>query len=76
MSLDAREIEQLVAELAPLAGARVEEVRVHAERALTLELLSRAGPVLLLLSAEADVTRLHVTRRRPPGPMAGRSQRR
>jgi predicted ribosome quality control (RQC) complex YloA/Tae2 family protein len=68
MSLDAREIEQLVAELAPLAGARVEEVRVHAERALTLELFTRGGPVLLLLSAEADVTRLHVARRRPPGP--------
>jgi predicted ribosome quality control (RQC) complex YloA/Tae2 family protein len=68
MSLDAREIEQLVAELSPLAGARVDAVRVHAERAVTLELTASGGPVLLLLSAEADVTRLHVARHRPPSP--------
>jgi predicted ribosome quality control (RQC) complex YloA/Tae2 family protein len=67
MSLDAREIEAVLAELAPLAGARVAEVRVHAERALTLELLGRGGPVQLLVSAEADVTRLHAASRRPPG---------
>jgi predicted ribosome quality control (RQC) complex YloA/Tae2 family protein len=57
-----------VRELAPLRGARVEAVRAHAERALTLELHGRAGSVLLLLSAEPDVTRLHVARRRPPSP--------
>lgn len=68
MSLTAREIEDVVAELASLAGARVGAVRVHAERALTLELLGRGGEVLLLLSAEPDVTRLHAARERPPQP--------
>lgn len=65
MSLTAREIDAVVTELAPLAGARVDEVRVHAERALTLELFGARGPVRLLLSAEPDVTRLHATRARP-----------
>lgn len=70
MSLGAGEIEAVVRELAPLVGSRVDAVRVHAERALTLELYGRAGPVLLLLSAEPDVTRLHVARARPPQPAA------
>src|SRR4051794_40288749 len=68
MSLTARELEAVVAELASLAGARVEAVRVHAERALTLALHGPAGDALLLLSAEPDVTRLHAARRRPPAP--------
>ena len=67
MSLDARELEAVVAEMAPLAGSRVHGVRVHGERALTLDLAGRAGPATLLLSAEADLTRIHVVRRRPPG---------
>ncbi len=66
MSLNAEELEAVVAELAPLAGARVDAVRVHAGRALTLELLGSRGPALLLVSAEPDVTRLHVARARPP----------
>ncbi len=66
MSLTAVEIAAVVRELAPLAGSRVDAVRVHGERALTLELFGRAGPVRLLLSAEADVTRLHAARARPP----------
>ncbi|ABC79939.1 NFACT RNA binding domain-containing protein [Anaeromyxobacter dehalogenans] len=70
MSLTARELAQVVAELAPLAGAYVEAVRAHAERALTLSLRGRAGDALLLLSAEPDVTRLHAARRRPPQPDA------
>jgi predicted ribosome quality control (RQC) complex YloA/Tae2 family protein len=71
MSLSAHEIELLLAELAPLAGARVDAVRCHAERALTLQLHGRALPgegALLLLSAEADLTRLHAARARPPQP--------
>ncbi len=68
MSLGAAEIEGVVAELAPLAGSRLDAIRVHAERALTLELFGRAGPVTVLLSAEADVTRIHAVRRRPPAP--------
>ncbi|HET9599548.1 MAG TPA: NFACT family protein, partial [Anaeromyxobacteraceae bacterium] len=70
MSLSADEIAAVVAELAPLAGSRVDAVRVHAERALTLELFGRAGPATLLVSAEPDVTRLHAVRERPPQPPA------
>ncbi len=66
MSLTSDEIEAVVAELAPLAGARVEDVRVHAERALTLDLFAAAGPARLLLSAEPDLTRIHAARARPP----------
>jgi predicted ribosome quality control (RQC) complex YloA/Tae2 family protein len=66
VSLNAAEIEAVVRELGPLVGSRVDAVRVHAERALTLELRGRAGPARLLLSAEADVTRLHAAAARPP----------
>jgi predicted ribosome quality control (RQC) complex YloA/Tae2 family protein len=66
VSLTSDEIEAVVAELAPLAGARVEDVRVHAERALTLDLFAAAGPARLLLSAEPDLTRIHAVRARPP----------
>jgi predicted ribosome quality control (RQC) complex YloA/Tae2 family protein len=68
MSLGAREIEEVVRELQPLVGSRVDAVRQHAERAVTLELHGRTRAVLLLLSAEPDVTRLHVATRRPPQP--------
>jgi predicted ribosome quality control (RQC) complex YloA/Tae2 family protein len=68
MSLSARELEALVAELQPLVGARVDAVRVHAERALTLELHGRGREALLLLSAEPDATRLHAAADRPPQP--------
>ncbi|HET7825148.1 MAG TPA: NFACT family protein, partial [Anaeromyxobacter sp.] len=66
MSLTAAEIEAVVGELAVLAGARVDDVRVHTERALTLELAGRSGRARLLLSAEPDVTRLHAASTRPP----------
>jgi predicted ribosome quality control (RQC) complex YloA/Tae2 family protein len=68
MSLGSREIEALVRELQPLAGARVDAVRQHAERALTLELHGARAVTLLLLSAEPDETRLHAASRRPPPP--------
>ena len=68
MSLSASEIAALVAELQPLAGSRVGTVRLHGERTLTLELSGRAGPCLLLLSAEPGLTRLHAAARRPPSP--------
>jgi predicted ribosome quality control (RQC) complex YloA/Tae2 family protein len=66
VSLTAAEIEAVVAELAPLAGSRVDGARAHSERALTLELFGRAGPARVLLSAEPDVTRIHAARARPP----------
>jgi predicted ribosome quality control (RQC) complex YloA/Tae2 family protein len=65
VSLTAAEIDAVVRELAPLAGSRVDAVRPHAERALVLELFGRAGAVRLLVSAEADLTRLHVASARP-----------
>jgi predicted ribosome quality control (RQC) complex YloA/Tae2 family protein len=46
----------------------VDAIRVHAERTVTLDLFGRSGNVTLLVSAETDVTRLHVARRRPPSP--------
>ena len=58
----------MVAELTPLRGAQVTGVWVHAERALTLEFYGRGGGALLLLSAEPDLARLHVARRRPAQP--------
>ena len=66
MSLTAEEIAAVVAELAPLTGARVDAVRAPAERAVALDLLGPRGPARLLVSAEADVTRLHATRARTP----------
>ncbi len=68
VSLSSAEIAAVVQELAPLAGSRVRAARVHQERALTLELRGRDGEVTLLLSAEADRTRLHASRHRPPSP--------
>jgi predicted ribosome quality control (RQC) complex YloA/Tae2 family protein len=87
MSLSPSEIRAIVEELQPLAGARVDAVRVHAERALTLELRARdagsLGPVrgeprsgpgpfhaTLLLSAEPDLTRIHVATARATQPDA------
>ena len=68
MSLTAVELERVVAELQGLLGARVDAVRVHAELALTLELHGRSGNALLLLSAEPELTRLHLATARPPQP--------
>jgi len=68
MSLTAVELEQVVAELQVLLGARVDAVRVHAELALTLELHGRSESALLLLSAEPELTRLHLATSRPPQP--------
>ena len=68
LSLSASEIRAVVAELAPLVGSRVEGVRATAERAIVLELFGRAGAARLLLSAEADLTRVHAVERRPPAP--------
>ena len=66
MSLSASEIAAVVAELAPLVGSRVDAARAHAERTLTFDLYGRAGAATLLVSAEADLTRLHAVERRPP----------
>ncbi len=68
MSLTSREIADVAAELQPLVGSRVTSVWVHGERALTLELHGRDGGALLLVSAEADRSRLHAATRRPPQP--------
>jgi predicted ribosome quality control (RQC) complex YloA/Tae2 family protein len=70
MALSAREIASVLEELAPLAGSKVEGVRAVAERALVLELFGRAGAARVLLSAEADLTRVHAVERRPPAAAA------
>ncbi|HET6413497.1 MAG TPA: NFACT family protein [Anaeromyxobacter sp.] len=68
MSLTASEIDDLVRELAPLLGARISAAWVHGERALTIELAGREGGALLLVSAEADRTRIHAASHRPAQP--------
>jgi predicted ribosome quality control (RQC) complex YloA/Tae2 family protein len=70
VSLSAAELAAVIAELQPLTGSRVDAVRLHAGRTLTLELRGRAGPATLLVSAEPDLTRIHVVGRRPPAPGA------
>jgi predicted ribosome quality control (RQC) complex YloA/Tae2 family protein len=66
VSLRSSEIAAVAAELAPLAGARVDSVRVHAERLVTFELRGAGGEATLLLSAEPDLTRIHAASWRPP----------
>ncbi len=68
MSLGTFEIAAVVSELAPVVGSRVDAVRLHSERALTLELFGRGGATAVLVSAEPDRTRLHAVERRPPSP--------
>ena len=68
MSLRTGEIALLIAELAPLAGSRVDAVAVHAERLVTLDLRGPGGDATLLLSAEPDLTRIHAATWRPPRP--------
>jgi len=66
VSLSAAEIAAVVAELQPLLGSRVDGLRQHGERSLSIDLFGRADAATLLLSAEADLTRLHVASSRPP----------
>jgi predicted ribosome quality control (RQC) complex YloA/Tae2 family protein len=68
VSLRSSEIAAVAAELASLAGARVDGVRVHSERLLTLELRGAPGEATLLLSAEPDLARVHAASWRPPSP--------
>ena len=68
VSLGSGEIALLLAELAPLAGSRVEAVRVPTERCAVLDLRGPGGEAALLLSAEPDRTRIHVVAARPPAP--------
>jgi predicted ribosome quality control (RQC) complex YloA/Tae2 family protein len=66
VSLRSGEIALLAAELAPLAGSRVDAVRVHGERLVTLELRGPRGDATLLVSAEPELARLHAASWRPP----------
>jgi predicted ribosome quality control (RQC) complex YloA/Tae2 family protein len=68
VSLSAAELTAVIAELQPLRGSRVDAVRFHAGRALTLALRGPAGAATLLVSAEPELTRIHVARERPPAP--------
>lgn len=67
-------IEALVAELAPLAGSRLQRVDVVDERELVLELRVPGRTLRLLASARAGAARLHLLDARPervipPGPL-------
>lgn len=68
MSLSATEIEEVVAELAPLEGARVQKIWTPAPRVVVFDLRARGESHLLLASALPDETRIHRASRRPDSP--------
>jgi predicted ribosome quality control (RQC) complex YloA/Tae2 family protein len=63
--MGAGEIAAVVAELQPLVGARVDDLWVPAERSVLLELHRKEGAVLVAVSAEADLCRIHAASARP-----------
>ncbi len=68
MSLTAREIAELAAELQPLVGAIVQRAFAPEPRVALLEVRKPGESLLLLVCAEPGRTRLHVASERPPSP--------
>ncbi len=68
MSLTAREIALVVAELRPLAGGFVQRLHLPEPRTLVLELRQPGASHLLLICAEPGRTRLHEATTRPSSP--------
>lgn len=71
MTLDARTLAQVVSELEPLRGARVQRVDVIAEREVVIELRSPGRTLRLLLSARPGQGRISIVAERPPRAIAG-----
>ncbi len=67
MSLTRAEIAAVVRELAPLVGGAVQAIHAPAPRTLVLRVRVPGQTYRLLLSAEADLCRLHLVDRRPAG---------
>ncbi len=70
MSLSAEEIADVVAELQPLVGGTVQKIYAPTPRTAILEMRVPGATHQLLVSAEPDETRLHVTSSRPASPPA------
>src|SRR5947208_2267445 len=72
MALSAAEISRVLQEIAPaILGGTVQKIFQPAEEVITLEIHKRRRTVLLLLSADPDMGRIHLLSRRPlnpPGP--------
>ncbi|TLY20200.1 MAG: fibronectin-binding domain-containing protein [Nitrospirae bacterium] len=72
MALSAAEISRVLQEIAPaILGGTVRKIFQPAEDVITLEIHKRRRTVLLLLSADPDMGRIHLLSRRPlnpPGP--------
>ena len=67
--MDAFLLKQVVAELAAeLPGALVSKVRQPGEKEIVLELWTGRGEKRLLLSADPEICRLHLTTRKAPNP--------
>ena len=66
MTLDAAQIQEVLRELEPLAGAKIQRVDVVAERELVVEVRCPGRTVRLLLSARPGLGRVHVVEQRPP----------
>jgi len=68
--MDAFLLKQVVAELATeLPGALVSKVRQPGEKEIVLELWTGRGEKRLLLSADPESCRLHLTTRKAPNPL-------
>ena len=70
MSLSAEEIADVVAELQPIVGGTVQKIYAPTPRTAILELRVPGATHQLLISAEPDETRLHLTQARPASPPA------
>jgi predicted ribosome quality control (RQC) complex YloA/Tae2 family protein len=68
MSLSAREIELVVEELQPLAGAFVQKIYVPAPRTVLFEVRRPGASYLLKVCADTGRTRLHLAESRPASP--------
>ncbi len=68
MSLSAAELAAVVAELQPLVGGTIQKIRAPAPRTALIELRVPGATHTLLVGAEVDETRLHLTLSRPPSP--------
>jgi predicted ribosome quality control (RQC) complex YloA/Tae2 family protein len=66
VTIDRKTLEEIVAELKPLVGARIQRVHVVADQELVLELRVPKRTVRLLLSARSGLGRIHVVESRPP----------
>lgn len=70
MSLSAEEIRDVVAELQPFVGGTVQKIWAPTSRTVVMELRVPGATHQLLISAEADETRIHRTESRPSSPPA------